>query len=156
MSNYEQLKRRWNRQIQKARNKKMQKIQKAKNKKMQKIFCNQAKKLEKQFVEKANIQNILEIREKERMNRYRKRRDKYPIDWVDDLKESIKKRDKYICQICEIHQDEVDKNFAIHHIDYNKFNLNPNNLITLCNSCHSKTNYNRSYWIRYFHKGSSH
>jgi hypothetical protein len=36
------------------------------------------------------------------------------------------------------------------HIDYNKKNCNPNNLISLCNSCHSKTNFDRKYWINYF------
>lgn len=36
------------------------------------------------------------------------------------------------------------------HIDYNKKNCNPKNLITLCRKCHSKTNSNRDYWINYF------
>ena len=36
------------------------------------------------------------------------------------------------------------------HIDYDKRNNDPKNLITLCHSCHSKTNYNRNYWINYF------
>jgi len=77
----------------------------------------------------------------------------YPVDWTDDLRESIRKRDSYICQICEIHQDELTgwhKQLSIHHIDYNKDNLNPNNLITLCVNCHTKTNFNRKYWIDYF------
>lgn len=38
----------------------------------------------------------------------------------------------------------------VHHIDYNKLNCNPNNLITLCKSCHMKTNFNREYWLDYF------
>ena len=38
------------------------------------------------------------------------------------------------------------------HIDYDKLNCNPDNLISLCNSCHSKTNYNRNYWINYFER----
>jgi len=77
----------------------------------------------------------------------------YGIDWTDDLKDGIRKRDKYICQECGIHQDELrgfHKRLDIHHIDYNKKNLNPKNLITLCRSCHIKTNYNREYWINYF------
>ena len=74
----------------------------------------------------------------------------YPSDWTDDLRESIRKRDNYICQLCGIHQDELNRKLAIHHIDYNKNNLNPNNLITLCINCHMKTNYNRNYWIKYF------
>lgn len=77
----------------------------------------------------------------------------YSSEWTDYLKESIRKRDKYVCQMCGIHQDELSgfiKVFDIHHIDYIKDNLNPENLITLCRSCHMKTNYNRNNWIIYF------
>jgi hypothetical protein len=69
----------------------------------------------------------------------------YSVDWTQTLKRSIRERDKYTCQICKC-QPEV---LFIHHIDYNKQNCNSNNLISLCNSCHSKTNYNREYWINY-------
>ena len=78
----------------------------------------------------------------------------YPNEWTDDLKESIRKRDDYICQMCGIHQDELEdlrnKKLDCHHIDYDKDNLNPNNLISLCRNCHMKTNQNRKYWINYF------
>jgi len=78
----------------------------------------------------------------------------YTTDWIDDLKESIRKRDEYTCKICGIHQDELDsgrmKKLHVHHIDYNKENSNPNNLVALCPSCHMKTNGNRDYWIEYF------
>lgn len=77
----------------------------------------------------------------------------YPIDWIDSLKNSIRERDNLSCQMCGLHQDELNgfhKKLAVHHIDYDKNNLNPNNLITLCNSCHQKTNFNRQYWIKYF------
>ncbi len=79
--------------------------------------------------------------------------DPYPLDWTDDLKESIRKRDNYVCQLCGIHQDELGERFKkldCHHIDYDKNNLNPKNLISLCKSCHMKTNSNRDYWINYF------
>ena len=77
----------------------------------------------------------------------------YPEDWTDDSRDSIRKRDNYICQECGLHQDELKGRFKkldIHHIDYDKDNLNPNNLITLCRSCHIKTNGNREYWTNYF------
>ncbi len=77
----------------------------------------------------------------------------YPEDWTDDLKESIRKRDEYVCQECGIHQDELKgrlKKLDIHHINYDKDNLNPENLISLCRGCHIKTNFNRDYWIGYF------
>jgi hypothetical protein len=72
----------------------------------------------------------------------------YTIDWKQDLKRSIRERDHYICQVCKKLQGDVA--FCIHHIDYNKKNCDPRNLITLCRSCHSKTNKNREYWINYF------
>lgn len=72
----------------------------------------------------------------------------YNIKFNKKLKEKIKKRDKYICQICGKKLNEFL--LFIHHIDYNKMNCKCNNLITLCNSCHSKTNTNRSYWYAYF------
>lgn len=81
----------------------------------------------------------------------------YPQDWKENLKESIRQRDNYICQECGTHQSELNfgqvKKLDIHHIDYDKDNLDPINLISLCRRCHMKTNYNRSYWIEYFSKG---
>lgn len=77
----------------------------------------------------------------------------YPDDWNETLRNSIRQRDSYMCQVCGVSQDELLGHFKkldVHHIDYNKDNLNPNNLITLCKSCHSKTNNNRDYWITYF------
>jgi hypothetical protein len=38
----------------------------------------------------------------------------------------------------------------VHHIDYDKKNNVPLNLISLCKSCHSKTGYNRDNWIVYY------
>ena len=38
----------------------------------------------------------------------------------------------------------------VHHIDYNKLNCMPNNLLSLCDKCHRKTNNNREYWTNYF------
>jgi 5-methylcytosine-specific restriction endonuclease McrA len=72
----------------------------------------------------------------------------YSVDWTTTLKISIRQRDRYTCQICG--KQQGDNAFSVHHIDYNKQNCNPENLITLCNSCHSKTNYNRKEWIEYF------
>jgi len=74
----------------------------------------------------------------------------YTQDWRDDLKDSIRKRDNYVCQICGMHQSELNYKLHCHHIDYNKKNCNPRNLIVLCRSCHMKTNFNREYWTGYF------
>lgn len=81
--------------------------------------------------------------------------DPYSDDWTEMLRDSIRCRDNYICQVCGIHQDEMDGRFKkldVHHIDYNKQNCNPKNLISLCKSCHAKTNINREYWLNYFLK----
>jgi 5-methylcytosine-specific restriction endonuclease McrA len=72
----------------------------------------------------------------------------YSVDWTRSLRISIRERDKYTCCICG--EKQGDKSHSVHHIDYNKLNCNPDNLITLCNSCHIKTNGKRSYWINYF------
>lgn len=73
---------------------------------------------------------------------------KYPIEWKKTLRISIRERDKYTCQICS--EKQSDRAFDIHHIDYNKNNCNPNNLITLCLKCHRKTNFNREYYKKLF------
>jgi len=71
----------------------------------------------------------------------------YSVDWTITLRRSIRERDEYICQLCN--KEQGDRAFSIHHIDYNKLNSNPENLITLCASCHQKTNFNKKYWIKY-------
>jgi len=68
----------------------------------------------------------------------------YGSEFNESLKRKIRERDKYKCNICG------KKGKRIHHIDYCKTNNSPSNLITLCVSCHVKTNYNREYWIEYF------
>jgi hypothetical protein len=78
----------------------------------------------------------------------------YPAGWRRSLKNEIRKRDYYTCQLCGKTQNDLGRLLCIHHIDYNKDNLNDDNLVSLCTSCHSKTNVNREYWIEYF-KGES-
>lgn len=70
----------------------------------------------------------------------------YTIDWTETLRRSIRERDNYICQLCNQYGNTV------HHIDYDKKNCSPNNLITLCLSCNSKVNFNREYWKQYFQR----
>ena len=39
----------------------------------------------------------------------------------------------------------------MHHIDYNKWNISFNNLMSLCHRCHTKTNTsNHEYYTEYF------
>lgn len=68
----------------------------------------------------------------------------------DRLKEQIRFRDKYICQVCGCSQLENGKQLDVHHVDYTKQNCDVNNLVALCHSCHAKTKTNRNEWISYF------
>ena len=72
----------------------------------------------------------------------------YSIDWGITIRQSIRERDKYTCQICRKIQSNYK--FSVHHIDYDKKNCNQNNLITLCRNCHIKTNFKRNYWMSVF------
>jgi len=74
----------------------------------------------------------------------------YSQDWTDDLRDAIRKRDGYQCQICHVDQEELNTLLDVHHIDYNKENCDPANLISLCKSCHIKTNRERERWTFYF------
>ena len=73
---------------------------------------------------------------------------KYSINWTRTLRRAIRERDNYTCCLCLKQQEDMV--FDVHHIDYDKYNCNPDNLITLCRSCHSITNYNREKWKTYF------
>lgn len=101
----------------------------------------------------------LQIRSDERMGPYRARRScsrkcadllatrskvsqgdrdrLYPLQWNEKFKWVIRERDGFVCQEC----GEVEEGRAhhVHHIDYDKQNLDPINLITLCPSCHGRT-----------------
>jgi 5-methylcytosine-specific restriction endonuclease McrA len=76
----------------------------------------------------------------------------YNYEFTHKLKNRIRDRDLHKCQICKIDESSLKDSLYVHHIDYNKKNSSENNLISLCDSCHSKTNYNRSTWIEYFKK----
>jgi hypothetical protein len=71
------------------------------------------------------------------------------------LKEKIRVRDNFKCQICGIPELELNYRLSVHHIDYNKKNMNIDNLISLCKSCHNKTNIKREYYQELLQKGKS-
>ena len=80
----------------------------------------------------------------------------YGLKFNNQLKEQIRQRDNFRCQQCFRHQYELrtktNKKYKlhIHHIDYDKQNNNPNNLISLCRNCHLQTNFKRKDWQDYF------
>jgi len=75
---------------------------------------------------------------------------KYSIKFNKEIKELIRKRDNYTCQLCGVSECECLNKLPIHHIDYNKQNCLPSNLLSLCGSCNSKVNWQRKKWTKYF------
>ena len=75
---------------------------------------------------------------------YMEARGYYCGAWTDkEYKESIRIRDNHKClnPCCK----KKSKRLHLHHIDYDKNNCTPQNLVTLCNSCHSQSNHNREW-----------
>lgn len=75
----------------------------------------------------------------------------YPKEFNKALKQSILERDNYTCQCLDCIIENIT-DLHIHHIDFNKQNNDPENLITLCNSCHAKTNgkNKRNYFTEFY------
>ena len=78
----------------------------------------------------------------------------YSLEFNEELKLKIRNRDNYRCQKCSVTEEEhlivYGIKLSVHHIDYNKENNEEENLITLCNECNLRVNYNRDYWTNYF------
>lgn len=73
----------------------------------------------------------------------------YAPGFNESLREDVRMRDNYTCQLCGTTNVEL----AVHHIDYDKENHAKENLVSLCtDSCHSRTNGNREFWTGYFSK----
>lgn len=74
----------------------------------------------------------------------------YPTEFNRKLKRLILERDNNQCQ--DPNCNYLSKKLDCHHIDYDKKNNNPDNLITLCRSCHGKTNNkkNRKYFTEFY------
>jgi hypothetical protein len=71
--------------------------------------------------------------------------------WLDrDYKDSIKERDGSCCMNsgCFGRCDYLQ----IHHIDYDKKNCHPWNLITLCASCNGRANKDRKHWAKFYQR----
>jgi len=70
--------------------------------------------------------------------------------WQDKgYKKSIRGRDGNLCQNPYCYK--IGAKLHIHHIDYDKKNCRPDNLITICGSCNSKANFDRS-WHKIWYK----
>lgn len=69
----------------------------------------------------------------------------YPTTFNDNFKRRIRERDNYTCALCG-----ASNSTSVHHINYVKDDTTPENCITLCVSCHAKTNHRRGYWQTHF------
>lgn len=65
----------------------------------------------------------------------------YSWEFITVIAPQIRQRDEYQCRVCG--RSGVK---TVHHIDYNKSNCKEDNLLTLCKSCHGKTNHHRNDW----------
>ena len=74
----------------------------------------------------------------------------YPFGWQKQLKDRVRVRDNFKCQMCGVPELELNYTLSVHHIDYVKKNLELSNLICLCKKCHGKTNANREQWTKKF------
>lgn len=83
-----------------------------------------------------------------------KSRTGYPPIFNRYLKNKIKKRDKFVCQLCfiseEEHRKKIGKGLCVNHIDFNKKNCDEKNLNTLCIKCNCKINWDREKWTNHF------
>lgn len=68
----------------------------------------------------------------------------YGPKFNDELKDAVRARDGYCCQLCG--KEQGDRALDVHHIDYDKHNNNLSNLISLCQHCHRMTNHKRRRW----------
>jgi len=75
-----------------------------------------------------------------------------PYAWAfnNELKAEVRRRDGHKCSLCGAPQAECCRLLDVHHIDYDKKNSDPVNLIALCRSCNARVNTNRAHWTRYF------
>lgn len=71
----------------------------------------------------------------------------YPYNWAS-ISKSIIERDGSVCMnpSCEA----TDNRITVHHIDYNKMNCDPSNLIAVCEKCNSIANFGRQQWYEYY------
>jgi len=73
----------------------------------------------------------------------------HKTNFAKEMNNLVHERDKQSCIICGKHSDS--KKLPVHHINYDNHNHLFENMITLCDSCHTKTNFSRTHWINFFH-----
>jgi len=76
----------------------------------------------------------------------------YGLEFNNFLREKVRKMNDFACQECKYTEKQLGYKLSVHHIDYNKQNNYLNNLVPLCKSCHTKTNFSREDWTDYFRR----
>lgn len=77
----------------------------------------------------------------------------YCILFNEDFKERVREYWNRKCVICNKNEKKNNQKLSVHHVIYNKEACCDESLplfVALCKSCHSKTNYHREYWEKYF------
>lgn len=77
----------------------------------------------------------------------------YPKEWNNSLKEFIRNRDSRKCQYPNCDYCDIGKSqrLDVHHIDGNKSDCRPLNLVSLCHSHHMKVEMSPRTWEDYFY-----
>ncbi len=71
----------------------------------------------------------------------------YADDWTPALRARIRTRDGNVCRLCGARAVDERQGLDVHHIDYDKMNSSEENLVSLCKSCHARTEFgNRAEW----------
>jgi hypothetical protein len=65
-------------------------------------------------------------------------KERHPPEFNTALKEKIRDRDERECFICGKEESGMRRRLDVHHIDFDKKNCCELNLVSLCNSCHTK------------------
>jgi len=74
----------------------------------------------------------------------------YCSSWTYEFKNYIKYRDGYKC-LNPCCSSSNKQNLVVHHINYKKKDCDQYNLITLCNTCNTEANFNRS-WHQFWYE----
>lgn len=72
----------------------------------------------------------------------------YSVGFSALLREEIRSKFDRRCVLC--FGFEAGRKLDVHHIDYNRLNNSPENLVPLHQVCHVRTNYDRDFWVGYF------